>query len=215
MALKPMQATSKGSGDFEVPPEDNHGAFLVAIVDLGTQKVSYQGTVKELAQVYLCWELTNCPMSGMKDVNHVIGKAYTLSLHVKSGLYKMIHSWRGQPLAEGETLDLHKLFGVPCLVNVTHSPGTEGRVFAKMADVSRVPKNMKVEKAKRPTLFWEIETGDLSQLDWLPWSFGSKISDLVQEAPEWKARQKNPGNGQQHAAAAASVEEEVEQETPF
>ncbi len=221
MALKPLQATSKGGGDFEIPPEGNHGAYLVAIVDLGTQKVTFAGTAKEQHRLYLCWELTDCPMSGMKGVNHLIGREFTFSLHTKSGLADVLGKWRGKAYQDGETLDLHKLFGVPCLVQVSHLESSAGNTYAKFQGVGKVPSGMTVKPAQRHPLFWEIETGNLADLEWLPWSFseGQRLSlaDIAQKAPEWQARHGTTRHTSRAAvpAAAAAAPEEVYQEDPF
>ena len=163
---------------------------------MGTQTKSYKGEDREVHTVYLCWELTDCPMTGTKGVNHLIGKEFTFSLNVKSGLRQMIVSWRGgKDFAEDDDFDLHKLFGKPCLVNVGNTDNGEGRTFSNFKGCTPLPKGMAVKKPQRGNLFWEIEAGALEELSWLPYSYGNKISDLVQTTPEWKAR-RHGGNGQ-------------------
>lgn len=207
MGLKSLKATSKGGEGFENPPAGNHAGYLVGVIDLGTQTKSYKGESHEAYSIYLCWELTDCPMSGTKGVNHVIGKEYTYSFHTKSSLRQMVEGWSGRTgkFNEGEEFDLRKLFGVPCLVNVSNSDGGEGRTFANLKGVTPLPKGMQAPKPQRSTLWWEIETGTLEQLDWLPWSYGNKIADLVQASPEWKARGRG-GNGKATPAPAEDEE---------
>lgn len=223
MALKQLRATNKGGEGFEAPPAGNHAGYLVAIVDLGTQTKTFKGESREAYSVYLCWELTDCPMSGTKGVNHVIGKEFTYSFHVKSGLRQLVEKWAGgkRSFAEGEEFDLRKLFGVPCLVNVSNTaPNEEGRVFAALEGVSPLPKGLAAKPSQHKALFWQIEDGDPEQLGWLPWSYGNKVADLVQGSPEWKQRARH-ANGKTHPEPSASpsrqddAEEEPNYSDPF
>lgn len=177
------------SGAFEVPPAGSHGAALVAIIDLGTHREAFKGEAeKDVHQVYLVWELTGCPMTG-SNFNHVIGRKYTFSLHEKSGLRKMIKSWRNKDLGVGEQFDVLSMLGKKCMVSVSHTESGE-KVYANLDGVSAVPSGMPVADPKRKPVAREVTSADPVP-DWLPRIYGEPVEEVVKRARE--VRPAGPG----------------------
>jgi hypothetical protein len=221
MALTTLKAHSGGGDSFEVPPAGNHPGVLVAIVDLGTQASEFQGKERKAHEVFLCWELTNQIVAGTRDRHHLIGKRFTFGFHTKSALRQLIEKWRGLTYKDDEVFDPQKILGRTCLVNVSNST-SEDRTFAKFEGVSPLPKELPCPAAQNRPLLWEVESGALQALEWLPWSYGQKIADIVASSPEWKARTSgrpapNPsGNGAAGAAGPAGGQDQgVPDEIPF
>ena len=225
MTLNPLKAKSGGGESFEVPPSGNHPGVLIAIIDLGTQNSEYQGVKREAHEIFMCWELTDQIVSGTKDRHHLIGKRFTYSFHSKAGLRQLIEKWRGRAYKDDDELNPIDMLGKPCLVNVSNSQ-KEDRIFAKFEGVGPLPKSMTCPPAQHKVVAWEVESGDIKALEWLPWCYGSKIADIVMDSPEWKERARGGnastsvngnGNGHSHTAQEQPVEEESadEDSIPF
>lgn len=175
------QKPTKG-GDFEVPPADNHLARLVAMLDLGTHARTFKEKVTDVHQIYLCWELLGCPMSGSK-FNHVIGERYTLSLSPKAHLTAVVRTLLGKDYREDGENDLANMLGRSCMVEVKHVAGGEGKTYANVAAVSSVPSALakNVPQAMRKPLLWSLgdDLHDLQKADWLPWCYGQRLPEVV------------------------------------
>lgn len=180
--------TAKSSGgNFECCPAGTHPAVLIGIIDLGTQNEKFAGKeAKDVHKIFLMWEI---PWEKTAEgQSHIIGREYTYSLHEMAGLRKMIESWRGKPLNEGEEFDLSKLLGKPCLLTVT-TEDKNGKTFAKLNSVSNLIKGMAPPVATVPVISFNLSEDHPSKFpafDWLPWSYGSKLVDIVALSPEWR-----------------------------
>jgi len=207
--MKPTAA-----GNFEVPPEDNHLARLVAMIDLGTHSREYGGKIDDKRQVYLAWELLDCPMSGSK-MNHVIGERYTASCNEKANFGKVAKVLLGRDWVDGNELDTDKMLSRACMVDVKHTTkgeGKETKTYASVAGIASVPNAIikaGVGKPQRKPLLWSI--GDdldvLEKADWLPFCYGSKILDLVKASKELCHGGVKAG---QHGGAVLEDPEEVD-----
>jgi hypothetical protein len=182
---------SAAPGPSEVPPEDNHLARLVAMVDLGTHSRTYKDKTEDKRQVYLVWELLDCPMSGSK-FNHVIGERYTLSLNENAHLTKVAQVMLGKRYKAGDDNDLDTMLGEPCMIEVKHTTkqGEKGMVtYANIAGVSSVPAALAkrgIDKPMRKPFLWSI--GDdpdvLEKTDWLPRCYGPTLIEVVKASKE-------------------------------
>lgn len=206
MGIFNMKAKAPDAGT-ETCPAGTNPARLVAMIDLGTHEDDYQGKKNQSRKIFLVWELTGERMSGYKDKNHVIGKQFTLSFGAKSSLRKMVEAWRGKPFADDEQFDLSKMLGQPCLVGVNHVPSKSGdKMYAKLENVTGIPKGLTVEPAKYPVTCWDLESGNpFPALDWLPYLFGEPLKDVVARSPEWKARHGGGQSSNGHAGQGEAV----------
>lgn len=211
--MRTMKAASSGA-DFEACPAGNHAAVLLGIVDLGTQKESFQGQLKEVEKLFLVWEVMEKDAQGK---HFVIGREYTRSLHEKAGLRKLIESWRGKKLDEGESFDPGKLIGKPCLLTVLNEEKS-GKTFHSVGGVSAMPKGMAVPKATYPTFSFDIAENDIDDFpmhSWMPWSYGRTIHTIAQLSPEWskaKAAKSNGATGEVMKEPAPNMDAD---EAPF
>lgn len=135
-------AKKTGGGDFTPAPEGNHSAVCVDIVDLGDIERTYEGRSSLDHMVRIVWEIDEVDEHGNRFL--VFGR-YKNSLHEKASLRKLLDSWRGVPFSAkdlDEGFDLEKLLGKPCLVNIVHNEGKEGKTYANVTAVTRLPKGM-------------------------------------------------------------------------
>lgn len=193
-------------GKFENPPAGNHPARLVAIIDLGSQPDSFNAG-KFKRQCFLVWELIGVQMTGMVNVNHLIGERYTTSLNEKAKLRAMVKTWRGKDLKDDEKFDLTVMLGKPCLVTVAEVEGKNDKTYTNIAGVSSLPKGMTCGSPQREPAFWFIGCGkDLP--DWLPYCYGQKASDIIGGSKEMIG-------GRAAASLGAAAPTEDMEEVPF
>jgi hypothetical protein len=116
--------TKGGGGERVLPKTGLNQAVLVSIVDIGTQeRGEYQGEkLKPARQAIITWSLTNQhhifdEEKGAEPLH--VSKWFTLSVHEKSALRKMVKSIRGKDI-DGE-FDLFSLLGANCMLNLVES----------------------------------------------------------------------------------------------
>ena len=96
-----------------------HSAVCIWVVDMGMQETNYGDKHK----IYIQFEVDETINIDGKDKPMVIGNKYTLSLHEKSNLRKVLEGWRGKAFTPEEEagFDIKYLLGKPCLLNITHN----------------------------------------------------------------------------------------------
>jgi hypothetical protein len=151
-----IQATSAPAREFEIAPAGNHVAICYAMVDMGQQKVEYNGEEKLQRKVYIGWELSNEQMADGRPF--MVSRQFTMSLHEKSTLRAVLESWRGRPFTDDELMgfDLKNILGKPCMVNVVHATGNNGRTYANVKSIATMPKGMPVPEQINPTMLFEF-----------------------------------------------------------
>jgi len=163
-------------------------AVCYAIVNMGTTWNDYYK--HEQTKIMFCWELPDerITVDG-EDKPRALSQTYTLSLNEKSGLRKMLEGWRGRAFTPEELqgFSLSKVLGAPCLISTVIRTGNNGRDYANVASVSRLPKGMEVPKTvENPKVIFDItnEECPLSEMSKLPeW-----IQKRIFESAEYKAR---------------------------
>ena len=176
-------AKGGGGGDYELIPEDNHLARCVQIIDIGTQEGGDYGPKH---QIVIGWELPG----EMRVYDEAIGeqpammsKFYTLSLADRANLRHDLESWRGKSFTaeELEGFDLKHLLGVPCLLQVIHKTGKDGKTRAQIGSISKLPKGMECPPQISKHRLFDLEDPDMSMYAELPeW-----LQARIRAAVEW------------------------------
>ena len=106
--------------EFELPPSDTHVATCYRLVDIGTQKVEWQGTVKFKHKYMISWELEAKMTDGRPFSVH---KRYTFSTDQKASLRQDLESWRGVPFTPEDLgkFQMANLLGKSCLIGIVHT----------------------------------------------------------------------------------------------
>lgn len=182
-----ITATNQG-GNFKQAPTGNHVARCYQIVDLGSQRQTWEGVTSIKHQVLVSWELPNeelleegQPMS--------IAKFYTLSLHEKSNLCIDLVAWRGKKFTaeEEKGFDISKLVGVPCQLSIIE--GNNGK--SRVAGVSGLLKGVECPPQINPSIVFSLQdyiNGDTSIYDKL----SDGIKGLVDKCIELAGGQETP-----------------------
>ncbi len=190
MPFAKTTARSRGDGGeaYELPPADKVAGVLVAIIDLGTQHMEYQGESTDAPQVFFVWELTGHPMTAIAR-NHLVGFRYRVSLHKKAGLRKLVEDLWSKDLEDSREYDMVKeifrpMLGKSFLVDLEHKKSAAGNDYARIKGVGKLPSAMpKAAPAKQPLLLWEIGSKE-GLPDWLPYCFGEPLVEVIRRSPE-------------------------------
>lgn len=188
--MSSLIASDSGNSDFKRVPVGVFAARCWSMVDLGTQRVEFQGDVKHQRKVQIGWELFGEDENGEPLVTDdglpmVISKRYTLSLSPKSRLRPDLEAWRGRPFTDEEAkgFDLHNLIGAPCMINVTHTE-RNGKTYSNVASLTPLPKAMRdslPEQGNEPR-FYVITDGKNAVFE----SFHDKLKETIMQAEEFQ-----------------------------
>ena len=177
-----MGTTAKNSGgDFPKAPVGTHVARCYQVIDLGHQKITWQGAEKWTPKILLTWELCNELMDDGKPF--AVSNRYTLSLAETSQLRPALESWRGKPFTEEESkgFDVKNVLGAYCMLGVVHNT-TNGKTYANVSAILPVPKGMAKPPAVNLPLHFDLDRDDVAILpEW--------IQGVVKKSREYSGEQ--------------------------
>lgn len=211
-----IDAPQAGENQRYLAPAENLPARCIQVIDCGTQEEDYQGEKSEKRKIRLTWELVTETLTNGEgeEFRPLISNEYTASLDPKANLRKALEGWRGQPFKDTDLkdLDLAKLLGTACMLQIIHKVSSRGNTYAKINNISKVPQGLNVAQANRPTLEYSVSSGDTDIFRSLPeW-----LQDYISAAPEFAKKNgaPKPSTESQGATATPSPEPETE-EMPF
>lgn len=175
-----LVSAKSGGTEFEPAPAGAHAARCFRIVDLGSQKKTWQGQTKLAHQILFSWEL---PTARMQDGRpFIINQRYTASLSEKAQLRGVLESWRGRKFSPQELagFDLYNVLGKTCLINIVHNE-KDGKKYANVASVMPIPQGMEVPKAENAQVFFSLSAFDQSAFESLP----DNVQANIKESPEY------------------------------
>jgi hypothetical protein len=137
-----------------------------------------------------------------------MSKTYNLSMNEKATFRKDLESWRGQKFTAEELgrWEIRRLLSVGCMLNVIHAEGQNGKTYANVAGIARLPKGMQAPATSEPHMFFSLEPDEFRMEIFQ--ALSDKTKDEIRNSPEWRE-------------LAASVDEsgkpkfKEEDETPF
>lgn len=177
---------TKPQSDYTPPPVGMHIARCYQLIDLGTQKKTYQGQDKgEARKLRIGWELLGEDKTA-DGKPFSISKSYFLSLHEKAALRKDLESWRGRPFSADEenAFDVLKLMNVYCMLNVIREVGNDGNEYTKIAAITPLPKGMPKPDGVNAEFVFDLDAPDMSAFE----KFSEKTKEIIEASREWRAR---------------------------
>jgi hypothetical protein len=162
------------------------------VIDLGTQKNTYEGETSLKRQVIIRWELCNELMTGGDNDGKpfTVSKFYTASLHEKAGLRKDLASWRTRDFTPEELkgFNLTNILGKPCMLAVGLSEKGKAKVTSVMAPM----KGMTFPEQMNASFHFSLNADEFKAADFEALSKGFK--EMVTASPEYAAltRRKHP-----------------------
>jgi len=163
----PIIIDTEGGSDFTPIPIAKAGmvgAVFAFVESIGKHEDTYQGVTKIKDYARIGWELAqkiDLPGDKYHGKPYLLTRKYTLSMHEKSGLRRMLEEWRGKKYTKAEVkqgVDLAMLIGKQCCINVVHNTASNGNTYANVGSVSGPMDGMpelKVEITELPN--WIVE----------------------------------------------------------
>lgn len=182
-----INATSNGTRR-ELIPAGNYIARCYQMIHIGTVMEQFKGETKAMNKVRIGWELPT-ELKVFKEENGeqpcVISKEYTLSMHEKATLRKMLASWRGKDFTEEEAkcFDITKLLGVPCMLNIIHTPSKTDptTMYETISSITPLPKGVNCPPQITASRVWDYDAPDMELLAHLP----DFIKDKIKTSEEY------------------------------
>ena len=184
-------AKESSGGNFTPIPPGVHLAACYRIVDLGTQKTSYQGKDNFLHKILIQFEIHGDDDNGLTLMTSQgepmsISKRYTLSLGDKASLRKDLQSWRGKPFTADELrgFELQNLLGAWCMLNVTEDHSGE-KTYTNIDAITPVPAAMRKNLPEMQNDKWifSLDDPDMSLFEKL----SDKLKETIKSSPEFQA----------------------------
>lgn len=202
-----MILSDSGNTSFEQPPPGSHAARCIAIIDLGTQRSTYEGEAQIKRQVIIRWELPNelIATGDFAGKPFSVSKFYTASLHEKAGLRIALAAWRGRDFSAEELkgFDLKSILGKACMVSVTLNE--KGK--AKVASVMALPKGMAIPTQVNPSFHFSLDAGEFKDEHFESLSKGFK--EMVAASPEYQQILRRRANPQGEPEERRVTEEDM------
>lgn len=190
----PIYAENTGS-NFEIAPAGSHVATCYGMIDLGTQKTTFNGETKNQRKVRLMFELSNELRTFEKDGESsekplIIFREFGLSMHENAALRKFLENWRGKSFSEDEAkkFDITKLLGKSCILTVQHT-NDNGKTYANISGASPLMKGM-----SDPVRYNSITCLSFVDFDFDVYnSLSEKTKDKIALSPEYQTLQARLG----------------------
>lgn len=183
-----LTVTENGGGaGIPILAEGSYAAVCYMLVDIGLQKNERYGNSSR--KVIIGWEIADefVEVDGEKKPR-VFSARYTASLNEKAILRRDLAAWRGRDFTEDElkAFDLRSIVGAPCLVQVIHKDGGNGKTYANLASIMRLPKGMPAPQLTLDKVIYDIDESPIDDVAKLPeWIANSvKSSESYQQRLE-------------------------------
>lgn len=134
---------------FELPKPGLQIARLIRIIDLGTQEGEYKGQKKSADKVKFVFELplqSRIFKEGEPAGCFRVSKDYTKSTYIKADIRKDFEAWAQRSLTEKEEkegIEIAKLLGRACQVQVVLKTSAKGNQYAAVTSVLPLAKEIK------------------------------------------------------------------------
>lgn len=209
----------EGESSFTPVPPGMHLARCYRVVDLGTQKSEYLGTVKHLKKVMLQFEVhgedeAGKPILTAKGEPMTISKNFTLSLAEKATLRKDLQTWRGREFTQEELrgFELKNVLGAWAMISVIKTTGNNGKEYTNIAAIMQVPPQVKkagLPEGHNKTGLFSIDEPDMEMFG----TFSDGLKAKIEGSPEWQER--NGGQAKPAAQQGASGFDDLDEDIPF
>lgn len=178
------KASNSSGEDFERPPSGAHPAYLIGLIDLGTQPYIFNKEQKEAPKIMFVWELT--AEKNKAGDSFVVGQDFTFSLAKNSHLRPFAEGWIGKSLGADEEVDFLSLVGQPCQITLTDGTTASGKKFVEVASVCKPMRGLTVPEMTITPYVYTFESRKEPDLPgWVPFSYGKKVLDVMKLAKEW------------------------------
>jgi len=137
-------AKREGGKDFKPAPEGQWPAVCCDAVDMGMVKVTFENKTMEKHKARLVFMIPETDPD-FDDKQFIVSATFNLTMHEKGRLRPFLESWRGKKYTDKETdagVDIEKMVGVDALIQIVHNTGSNGKTYANVDSIMRLPKGM-------------------------------------------------------------------------
>ena len=145
---------------------------------------------KKQTKVRFLWEFPDERiLKDGKDLPRAFSEEYTLTLGEQGKLRPRLESWRGKAFTkqELEGFDIENVLKAPCLITTMVGISKQGREYASITAVGRLPKGMEVPReTENPAIVFNVCDPEcpLEKMEQLPdW-----IQNRIKDSLEYKER---------------------------
>lgn len=202
MSLKVSE--NGGGSNIPILEEGSYAAVCYMLVDLGLQYNERYGNSSR--KVIIGWEIADeyVEVDG-EQKPRVFSARYTASLNEKAILRRDLAAWRGKEFTEAELseFNLCNIIGAPCLIQIIHKEGNNGKVYANLASIMKLPKGMPAPKGTLEPLVYDIDESPVADVDKLPeW-----IAKTVKASESYQQRLREESGGDASVSDFSEVED--------
>jgi hypothetical protein len=185
-----LTAPIGGSSNRQIAPEGSYPARCYQIIDLGTteQGGNYPGKKRKVQFLFeLPTELAVFDEDKGKQPYYV-RSIYTLSMNEKALLRRDLSAWMGKKLSDAEAtrLDIFKMLGKTCMVNIAHVTKGEN-TYANIISFAPLMKGYECPAAINEAFTYTPTAHDQEIFSKLP----EFIQDKIKESDEYIAMSRN------------------------
>jgi len=135
-----LMDTAPAKKEFPPHPAGPFAAIICDVFNLGSRVKQWTGEPARLsAEVAIIFRTHELREDGQP---FELARRFTKSFGEKANLRKFVQSFLGRVLVEKERIDIGKLPGKPCLINVVHTVTKQGRTRADVQTIMPLPKGM-------------------------------------------------------------------------
>lgn len=124
-------------------PEGQYLGVCCDVIDLGMVENKMFAKMQHKCALVFQIEEVN-PQTGKR---YEIAERFTVSMNEKARLRQFLGQWRGKSYTDEEAREgapLHKLEGVPALLQIEHRQGSNGKVYANIGAIMKAPRNVQI-----------------------------------------------------------------------
>lgn len=171
-----LKISENGGSNIPMLAAGNYAAVCYMLVDVGLQRNERYGNSSR--KVIIGWEIADeyVEVDGVKQPR-VFSARYTASLNEKAILRRDLAAWRGRDFTEAELTEFNlcNIIGAPCLIQIIHKEGSNGKTYANLASIMALPKGMSAPKRTLEPIIFDIDESDLHDIEKLPEWIGKMI----------------------------------------
>jgi hypothetical protein len=185
-----LTAPIGGSSNRQIAPEGSYPARCYQIIDLGTteQGGNYPGKKRKVQFLFeLPTELAVFD-EAKGSQPYYVRSIYTLSMNEKALLRRDLSAWLGKKLSDAEAakLDIFKMLGKTCMVNIAHVTKGEN-TYANIISFAPLMKGYECPAAINEAFTYTPTAHDQEVFSKLP----EFIQDKIKESDEYIAMSRN------------------------
>ena len=187
MDMPVLLAEETGAG-YELPPAGTWQGVCYSVIDLGTQKEEFEGTIKDAHKVRIGFEFS-ADTEDEEEKIFTIHKEFTLSFGGRSKLRQFIDAWNGGETTmteqEAKGFNVYSLLGKEASVNIVRKKSAKGKEYADIGGLSPRIKKLALHERKNENTWLHLSDKYFNEevFDKLP----NFVKEKIQEGKEYRA----------------------------